>query len=246
MKRRDEAAALLRERGGLALDLSRLQVEAAALEKELGQACADLSELRSEAAGKLQRAVTEDLHSMLMPNAQFLIRLWQREDAAGVVGLDGACWECSQEGWDRVSFDLAANSGDRPRPLGEAASGGELARVALALLARLSHQSGVGAVVFDEIDQGLGGEAANRVGDLLRKVAETRQVICVTHLAPIAARASTHLRVVKSDRDGRAQSEVAVLAGAARVDELARLLAGEATPGAARHHAAELLAAVGG
>ncbi|MHB1624004.1 MAG: DNA repair protein RecN [Candidatus Dormibacteria bacterium] len=246
IQRRDEAAAMLEERGGLALDLGRLEHEAAAVARGLAQGCADLSGLRVQAASRLQEAVTEDLHSMLMPHARFLIRIWQREDAAGVAGPDGSSWEGSRDGWDRVSFDLAANSGDQPRPLADAASGGELARVALALLARLSHQSGVGTVVFDEIDQGLGGEAANRVGELLRKVAETRQVICVTHLAPIAARAGTHLRVVKSDRDGKAQSEVDELAGTTRVDELARLLAGEATPAAAREHAAELLSAVGG
>ncbi len=246
IRRRDQAADILKERGGLALDLSRVQGEAAALDAELGRACSRLSELRESAAHRLEQAVTADLHSMLMPSARFLIRLWQDPDDTGVVGPEGSRWACSREGWDRVSFELAANSGDDPRPLAEAASGGELARVALALLARLSHQSGVGTVVFDEIDQGLGGEAANRVGDLLLKVAAGRQVICVTHLAPIAARAATHLRVLKSERDGRARSEVLALAGDARVDELARLLAGDATPGVARHHAAELLAAVGG
>jgi len=246
IQRRDQAAALLQERGGLALDLDQIQLQADTLEAELGRACGRLSKLRQDAADRLQQAVTADLHSMLMPSARFLIRLWRRPDDAGVAGPDGTLWACSREGWDRVSFDLAANSGDEPRPLSEAASGGELARVALALLARLSGQSGVGTVVFDEIDQGLGGEAANRVGDLLLKVAAGRQVICVTHLAPIAARAATHLRVLKSERDGRARSEVVALVGDARVDELARLLAGDATPGVARHHAAELLAAVGG
>jgi len=246
LERRAAAAALLQERGGLELDLGRIQLQEAELDLELGRACGHLSELRERAGERLAQAVTADLHRMLMPNARFLIRLWRRPADAGVPDSEGIRWECSRDGWDRVSFELAANSGDQPRPLAEAASGGELARVALALLARLSRESGVATVVFDEIDQGLGGEAANRVGDLLLKVAHGRQVICVTHLAPIAARAATHLRVVKREQGGRARSEVSTLAGEARVDELARLLAGDATPGIARHHAAELLAAVGG
>jgi DNA repair protein RecN (Recombination protein N) len=237
--------ALVGERGGLDLELRRLEIESVGFDDELGRESLHLTELRSVAAARLQAAVTKDLRQMLMPHASFAIRLWQREEDDGLPTPAGARVECSREGWDRVSFELAANSGDPCRPLADAASGGELARVALALLARISHSSGVGTVVFDEIDQGLGGEAANRVGELLRKVAERRQVICVTHLAPIAARADTHIRVVKTDEGGHVRSQVQPVQDAERVDELARLLAGDATPGAARSHAAELLQAVG-
>jgi DNA repair protein RecN (Recombination protein N) len=245
LARLEEARALVGERGGLDLELRRLEIESAGLDDELGRSSVHLTELRTGAAERLQAAVTEDLGQMLMPHASFAIRLWQREDLDGLPTPGGARVECSREGWDRVSFELAANSGDPCRPLAEAASGGELARVALALLARISHSSGVGTVVFDEIDQGLGGEAANRVGELLRKVAEWRQVICVTHLAPIAARADTHIRVVKTDEGGHVRSQAQPVQDSDRVDELARLLAGDATPGAARSHAAELLQAVG-
>lgn len=99
--------------------------------------------------------------------------------------------------------------------------------------------------MFDEIDQGLGGEAANRVGELMRQVSTSRQVICVTHLAPIAARATTHLMVVKKEDGSGVSSRVETLDRERRVLELARLLAGEATPAAARRHAEELLVAVG-
>jgi DNA repair protein RecN (Recombination protein N) len=183
---------------------------------------------------------------MLMPKAEFQIRIWQVEDEDGIPAPDGRHLAVGPEGWDRVAFDLAANPGDPPRPLAEVASGGELSRVALALLSHLTRESGVSTVVFDEIDQGLGGEAANRVGELMRGVSTRHQVICVTHLAPIAARADTHLVVAKSERDGRPYSEVVEVQGRERVEELARLLAGEATPGAARAHAEELLQVVGG
>jgi DNA repair protein RecN (Recombination protein N) len=225
--------------------LERLRREQAELETELADQSEQLSALRARVASALAKAVTADLRRMLMPKAEFRVEIWQVEDGEGILSSNGPRLAPGPVGWDRVSFDLAANPGDPPRPLADAASGGELSRVALALLSHLTRESGVSTVVFDEIDQGLGGEAANRVGELMREVANHHQVICITHLAPIAARADTHLVVGKSERDGRPYSEVSPVVGAARVEELARLLAGEATPGAARIHAEELLLAVG-
>jgi DNA repair protein RecN (Recombination protein N) len=245
LARRDEAVALLEAVQEGDTDLERLRLEGAALEAELADQSEMLSGLRGKVAAGLAKAVTADLRRMLMPKAEFQVRIWQVEDAAGIASPKGPRLAAGPAGWDRVSFDLAANPGDPPRPLADAASGGELSRVALALLSHLTRESGVSTVVFDEIDQGLGGEAANRVGELMREVANHHQVICITHLAPIAARADVHLVVAKSEREGRPYSEVSPVAGAARVEELARLLAGEATPGAARHHAEELLLAVG-
>lgn len=245
IERRDQAARMLAERGGVQDSLQRLGAELASLEADLSAQCASLSAARELAARQLEAIVTRDLRQMLMPHATFRIRVWRRADPAGVPGPDGERVECGRDGFDRITFELAANTGDRLRPLGESASGGELSRVALALLAHLSGRSGVGTVVFDEIDQGLGGEAANRVGELLMQVARERQVICVTHLAPIAARASTHLLVAKVDEGGGARSSISVLSWDQRVAELARLLAGDATPTTARAHARELLAAVG-
>ncbi|MGH7667739.1 MAG: DNA repair protein RecN [Candidatus Dormibacteria bacterium] len=245
VQRRLQASALL-----LAVDqgegeLERLVGEQSVRERELAGEAARLSELRGRAARDLARSVTADLRRMLMPKAEFRVVIWQLEDPSGVAAGEGPRLGISPSGWDRVCFELAANPGDLLRPLTEVASGGELSRVALALLSHLTRESGVGTVVFDEIDQGLGGEAANRVGELMREVAEHHQVICITHLAPIAARADTHLLVAKSERAGRPHSEVAQIEGPERVRELARLLAGEATPGAAQKHAVELLAAVG-
>jgi len=245
LARRREAADLLEAVDEGDSDLERLGLELVELEAELADHSEKLSVLRAKVASALAKAVTADLRRMLMPKAEFRVQIWQVEDGQGIPNSDGLRLACGPTGWDRVSFDLAANPGDPPRPLADAASGGELSRVALALLSHLTRESGVSTVVFDEIDQGLGGEAANRVGELMREVANHHQVICITHLAPIAARADTHLVVAKSEREGRPYSEVSLVAGAARVEELARLLAGEATPGAARVHAEELLSAVG-
>lgn len=245
LARRDEAASLLQVVDEGQGDLDRLAAELTELETRLVKESAELSALRRRVAKSLARAVTSDLRRMLMPKAEFQVRIWQVEDRDGLPGPGGSCVAAGPTGWDRVSFDLSANPGDPARPLSEVASGGELSRVALALLSHLTRESGVSTVVFDEIDQGLGGEAANRVGDLMREVADRHQVICITHLAPIAARADRHLVVAKSEREGRPYSEVVEVDGSERVEELARLLAGEATPGAARAHAEELLLAVG-
>ena len=245
LARREEATNLLHTVDGGEGDLARLAAELTAGEERFGEEARRLSALRTQVAETLARAVTGDLRRMLMPKAAFHVRIWQVEDEAGIPGPNHTRLAAGPSGWDKISFDLSANPGDPARPLSEVASGGELSRVALALLSHLTRESGVSTVVFDEIDQGLGGEAANRVGDLMREVADHHQVICITHLAPIAARADTHLVVAKSERQGRPFSEVTVVAGSARVEELARLLAGEATPGAARAHAEELLSAVG-
>jgi DNA repair protein RecN (Recombination protein N) len=246
LARRVEAGAILRSVDEGDSEVARLGRERAELERELAAEAGRLSGRRAKVGARLSRAVTADLRRMLMPKAEFQIRIWQVEDEDGIPAPDGRHLAVGPEGWDRVAFDLAANPGDPPRPLAEVASGGELSRVALALLSHLTRESGVSTVVFDEIDQGLGGEAANRVGELMRGVSTRHQVICVTHLAPIAARADTHLVVAKSERDGRPYSEVVEVQGRERVEELARLLAGEATPGAARAHAEELLQVVGG
>ncbi|MHB1501340.1 MAG: DNA repair protein RecN [Candidatus Dormibacteria bacterium] len=245
ISRRDAAALLVADRGGLDGRVRLLVEELERLELLLAQACGELSAAREAAARELESAATSDLRQMLMPHARFSIRIWRQPDPAGVKGPDGVPVECFRDGWDHVSFELAANRGDQPRALRDSASGGELSRVALALLSHLSRRSGVGSVVFDEIDQGLGGEAANRVGDLLRQVAVSRQVICVTHLAPIAARAATHLLVWKAEDPSSVHSEVAGLDRDQRILELGRLMAGDATPDIASLHAAELLAAVG-
>ncbi|MGH7641655.1 MAG: DNA repair protein RecN [Candidatus Dormibacteria bacterium] len=245
LARRDAASDLLQEAEEGGGELERLRGELAQLESTAAQAAVELSTVRRRVARNLARAVTSDLHRMLMPKAAFQVRIWQVEDPDGLPGPEGQHFAAGPAGWDRVSYDLSANPGDPARSLSEVASGGELSRVALALLSHLTRESGVATVVFDEIDQGLGGEAANRVGDLMREVADHHQVICVTHLAPIAARADTHLLVAKSERDGRPYSEVRELERSQRVEELARLLAGQATPFAARIHAEELLLAVG-
>lgn len=148
-------------------------------------------------------------------------------------------------GRDDVDFLLAANSGLDPRPLAKGASGGELSRVMLALEVVLADQTTVPTLVFDEVDAGIGGKTAVEVGRRLARLAENAQVLAVTHLPQVAAFAAHHFRVLKDDDGNVTSSTVAELEGDERIDELARMLAGQEDSASARTHAQELLALAG-
>jgi len=225
---REDAAAELKRLSRheeLVAEQERLQEE---LCGELEAAAGELSESRAAAARRLEALVEREIRTLGMDRGQFHIAL---ERLPGV----------SARGGDRVEFRLAANPGEEPRALARVASGGELSRTMLALLAVLAAADGVPTVVFDEVDAGIGGQIAGVVGDRLGAVAERRQVLCVTHLPQIAARAGHHVRVVKTVRGGRARAGVEPLAGEARVAEIARMLGGESQ--AVRRHARDLVAA---
>jgi DNA repair protein RecN (Recombination protein N) len=167
-----------------------------------------------------------------MPGARFEIEI---EPAA--EGEDGA---------DAVTFLLAANRGETARPLAKVASGGELARAMLALRVVLATDPAAGgpatALVFDEVDAGLGGEAGRAVGRALGLLAATRPVLCVTHLAQVAACADTHVVVEKHAKGDRTVAGATIVIDEARIGELSRMLAGLEESRHARRHAEELLA----
>ena len=232
LKVRDEAAAELRrlERHDEVLAAEeRVQAKLAA---ELQAAALALSERREAAAARLGPRVQRELRALGMERAVFVATTERGEPAT-----------VSARGLDRVEFRLAANAGDRPAPLARVASGGELSRTMLAVTAVLAARDGVPTLVFDEVDAGIGGGIAGVVGDKLAAAAEGRQVLCVTHLAPIAARAHHHLRVSKSVRAGRTRAAVAPLGGPERVAEIGRMLGGDPPSDAALRHARQLLAA---
>jgi DNA repair protein RecN (Recombination protein N) len=150
--------------------------------------------------------------------------------------------EPGPEGQDRVEFLIAPNPGEPPRPLARIASGGELSRIMLAMLGLFSRFEPVPTLLFDEIDAGLGGRAAEAVARRLQDLAERCQVLCVTHLAVLAAAGARHHHLFKVVEEGRTATRSALLDGQAREAELARMLSGDASPEAARSHARELLA----
>ena len=153
--------------------------------------------------------------------------------------------ELGPSGQDGVEFFIAANPGEAPKPLSKTASGGELSRVMLSIKNVLAGRGGVGTVIFDEIDTGVSGRAAQKIGLKLAQVAQSRQVICVTHLAQVAAYAGHHNRIYKEVEGERTYTHVEALDREERVRELARINVGENITGIAMESAREMLTLAG-
>ncbi len=200
----------------------RLEQELRRADEALAKAAATLSKKRRAAAGAFARKVRDLARGLAMPRAEFDVAF-----RAPVRGLDVAgAGTIASHGAERVEFLFSANPGEAPAPLADIASGGELARVMLALRATTAGHDRTPILIFDEIDAGISGEAALRVGDALLALSRNHQVLCVTHQASVAARADHHLVVSKDERSGRTMTRVAAVNAAARRDELARLLDG--------------------
>jgi DNA repair protein RecN (Recombination protein N) len=238
----DSEEALLRFRADAAAELDRLERHEEVLaederrltelEAEMVSAAHALGAARRDAAANLGPRVQRELRQLGMDRAAFEV---------ATIELAPADW--SLQGGERVEFRFTANAGEPTRPLARIASGGELARTMLALQVVLSGDDGAPTMVFDEVDAGIGGRAASVVGDKLAALGGSRQVLCVTHLAPIAALADHHVRVAKSVRAGRTRATTAVVAGDERAAEIARMLGGDASAAAALDHARALLRA---
>ncbi|HEV8399650.1 MAG TPA: DNA repair protein RecN [Gemmatimonadales bacterium] len=210
------------------LDLRNLADDRANAAAEFRQACAALSKKRFGGSERLSRAVNELLPALGMAGGTFTARIQSRPTP-------------HSHGHEDVVFDVALNAGMEARPLARVASGGELSRLMLALKVVLSAHDAVPTLVFDEVDQGIGGEVGVRVGEALARVAGAeRQALVITHLPQIAAYADHHLRVTKAKKGGVATSDVEVVEGEARVKEIGRML-GDADMETALRHAAELL-----
>jgi DNA repair protein RecN (Recombination protein N) len=185
------------------------------------RAARELSGARTIAARRLGKALETDLAELAMPKSQIDIRISE------IASPDR--W--TNRGLDEVEFFFSPNPGEEVRPLSRIASGGELSRVMLALRALATHDEAARTLVFDEVDVGIGGAAADAVGARLQALGRRHQVLCVTHLAQIAARANVHFQIAKQVRGGRTLTSVARLDESGREEELARMIAGaEVTP----------------
>jgi len=208
-------------------DLDRIRERRAAADDALQRAAAALTAKRRAAAKKLAGAVGKLLPGLGMPDGRFTIAI-------------GAAPTVTAAGSDSVTFTVQLNPGLEARPLAQVASGGELSRLMLALKVVLAAHDAVPTLVFDEVDQGIGGEVAVKVGEALARVAGARQVLVITHLPQIAARASHHVAISKRPRGGIATADVAVLDEPARIGEVARML-GRGEDPVVRRHAEELV-----
>lgn len=207
--------------------IEELGAQQSAAESALDAAAATLTATRTAAAGRLGAAVSAELSALAMPDA--------------VVSVDVRPAAPSADGRDEVAILMSPHPGAEPRPVAKGASGGELSRVMLAIEVVIAATDPVPTFVFDEIDAGIGGGAAIEVGRRLRRLAESSQVIVVTHLAQVAAFADNHLTVVKENDGSVTASSVRRLEGSEREAEMARLLSGLTDSASALSHARELL-----
>ena len=192
--------------------LERLKGKLQKAEKAAWNAALELRENRKKASQELAKRILSELAQLDMPRVQFSCEFTELELASN--------------GADAVAFYMSANAGEALKPMSKVASGGELARIMLAMKNVLAEQDRVATLIFDEVDTGVSGRAAQKVAQKLRSVAKTKQVLCVTHLPQLAALATTHLLIAKSERDGRTYTSVEPLDFEGRKRELARIIGG--------------------
>ena len=222
-----QLTARLAELGGSA-DLGVLREKEAAARAAYDAEAKKLTAARQKTGKKLSAQVTQAMQTLAMAGARFEVALEPLETP-------------TSHGLEQVEFLFAAHASTEPRPLSKVASGGELARVSLAVQTVTSEVAQVPTLVFDEVDSGIGGRVAEIVGRMLKDLGRRHQVMCVTHLPQVAACADHQWQVAKDSRNGKVSSRVAVLDKAARVEEIARMLGGVKITETTRQHAAEML-----
>ncbi|HZW20523.1 DNA repair protein RecN [Noviherbaspirillum sp.] len=211
-----------------ASDVEALRAQEEKRKAEYMSAAGKLSKARARAAEALSEAVTAAMQDLSMAGGRFVVALNACEPAA--------------YGLEQVEFMVAAHAGTSPRPLAKVASGGELARISLAISVITSTATVTPTLIFDEVDSGIGGGVAEVVGRLLKRLGQDRQVLCVTHLPQVASQANQHFQVSKRSAEGRTLSSIDALDSKARIEEIARMLGGLEITATTRKHARELLA----
>ena len=226
--RRDELAAKLQRIDSFDDELAALERHIAAAESELADAAARLTESRQTATAPIEQYLVEQLSRLGMPNIRFQV------DVQPATGY-------TPTGRDDVQFLFSANKNKSLQPVVQIASGGEIARVMLAVKSLVAHRAGLPTIVFDEIDTGVSGEIAHRMGEIMAAMSEDMQVITITHLPQIAARGKQHYKVYKDESGEQAQTFIRRLSAADRVVELAKMLSGEQVTEAALAQAEALI-----
>jgi DNA repair protein RecN (Recombination protein N) len=225
------------------IDVESLRSEVAAARTDLAAVASDLSAERQRAGGRLAREIERSIAELNMGSADVDIRVEQLDSDEGIE-VEGRRVSVDQHGIDRVTFYLAANRGEEPRPLARVASGGETARLMLALKSILSAADETPTLVFDEIDVGVGGRSGQVVGEKLWSLIDHHQTIVISHLPQVAAFADRHIRMDKREVDGRVETTAAILDEAASVDEIAQMFDGLPVTPESRANAVALIGRV--
>ena len=210
--------------------IANAQKELKAITGKLAEKANRLTQLRKQNAEKLCKEVEKHIKDLAMPDGKLQIRFTERQDF-------------TPEGKDKMELLFSANAGEPLQPLNQVASGGELSRLALAVKTALMDSHSAGTMVFDEIDTGVGGVTAQKMAEKLALISGKGQVLCITHLAQIAAFADHHIRIQKETKDNRTSTHLTILDKKGRVQELVRMTAGEHVTKAAEENAAALLKA---
>jgi DNA repair protein RecN (Recombination protein N) len=209
--------------------LDKLQADATAARDAFMESARKLTRKRQAAAKKLQTAINAQLQELVMKNAKVAIELDTDENNAGSQGLDD------------IEFLVSTNPGQPPKSLAKIASGGELSRISLAIQVVTAQSSTTPTLVFDEVDVGIGGATADVVGQLLRRLGQQGQVICVTHLPQVASKGHQHLLVHKETDSQSAQSTLTPIEGDEKIMEIARMMGGQELTRQTIAHAREML-----
>jgi len=241
LKRRDQIAEELQQLASNDENMKALEEELRQKEKVLSKLAIRLAEKRESAAKSFTASVEKELKELSMGNVQFGVRFDYPSDPDGFILFRKEKMKASATGLGTLEFMFSPNPGEELRPLVKIASGGEVSRVMLALKSILNDQDTIPVMIFDEVDTGIGGGVAEKVGLKLQKVASTKQVLCITHLPQIAGLASSHFRIEKQIKSKRTHSTIHQLEHEERVEELARMSSGETITDASLEHAREML-----
>ncbi|WP_047151500.1 DNA repair protein RecN [Aneurinibacillus tyrosinisolvens] len=201
----------------------------------------ELSQIRAKVSHTLSAAIEQELKDLHMSRARFEIAVTQEEDPKG-LDIEGTKFRLTSRGIDQVEFLIAPNPGEPLRPVSKIASGGELSRIMLAMKTILADAENIDTMIFDEVDTGVSGRAAQAIAEKLVRVSRRRQVLCITHLPQVASMADAHLRIEKQMDEQETQTSVEQLTYEEQVIELARMLGGVEVTETTREHAREMLA----
>ena len=220
--------------------LADLEKESSKLAVKLLNSSEELTRVRVQVAKKLEEEISAELMHLAMPGARIIVEISEVNDGLHVTAA-GKARLCSPTGSDEIALLLIPHPGAHPLAINKGASGGELSRIMLAIEVVLAGRSAIPTYIFDEVDAGVGGKAAVDVGRRLAKLAQHAQVLVVTHLPQVAAWADTHYSIRKNSSESVTSSDLALIEGAERALELARMMAGREESESAQEHARELL-----
>ena len=224
--------------------ISTLNEQISDAQNELSEIALQLSSKRSEVASRIEKAIVSELGNLGMANSRFEVRIEQCESTKGWIkdpDHPETRLEAYGNGKDLIEFYISTNPGESLRPLASVASGGEISRIMLALKTTLAKSERLPILVFDEIDTGISGAIARKVGENMRDLAQYHQIIAITHLPQIAALGNSHLRVAKNVADGRTRTQVTRLSQEEHTAQVATLISGEHITEAALKSAKELI-----